>query len=105
MIPLLPRFVSRQQRVPRPGSPGRGSSVWSICYTYPVSLADEYRDKINRQADRLGIDTKDLARRAGVDRSGLSHFLNGRGNPTLDWIDNVLGALKRAKRPRKKRSG
>lgn len=70
-----------------------------------MSLADEYRDKINRQAERLEIDTKDLARRAGVDRSGLSHFLNGRGNPTLDWIDNVLGALKRAKRPRKKRSG
>lgn len=70
-----------------------------------MSLADEYRDKINGQAEWLGIDTKDLARRAGVDRSGLSHFLNGRGNPTLDWIDRVLGALKRAKRPRKKRSG
>ncbi|MEE9131258.1 MAG: helix-turn-helix transcriptional regulator [Phycisphaerales bacterium] len=70
-----------------------------------MSLTNEYRDQINRQAQRLGLNTKELARRAGVARTGLSSFLNGHGNPSLDWIDKVLGALKRAKRPRKKRSG
>lgn len=78
--------------------------MWTICYTHPMTLADYYRDKINHQAQRLELDTKELARRAGVDRSGLSKFLNGGGNPSLDWTDSVLGALKRAKRPRKKRS-
>lgn len=69
-----------------------------------MSLADQYRDRINRQAERLGINTQDLARRAGVSRTQLSNFLNGRRNPTLDWTDKVLGALKRAKQARKKRA-
>lgn len=69
-----------------------------------MSLADKYRDEINGKAQRLGLDTKELARRAGVARTGLSTFLNGHGNPSLDWLDKVLGALRRA-RPKKKRSG
>ncbi len=91
------------------GSPSRyvGTGVFPFApessVKSSITLVEKYRKQITDRAERLGLETKELARRASVDRSGLSTFLNGSGNPTLDWVDKVLGALKRSKRPRKKR--
>lgn len=71
-----------------------------------TTLAERYRKEIKLRAQGLGLDTKTLARLAGVNRSGLSTFLNGSGNPTLDWIDKVIRAMKRRrKRPRSPKRG
>lgn len=59
-----------------------------------IDVENERRRIVNSLAD-CGISTADLARGANVNRTGLSHFLNHGGNPTVNWLNRVLAALDR----------
>lgn len=65
-----------------------------------MTLRDDYRRQFLRDIKLRGWSVSELAERAKVGRATLSLFLNGRGNPSLDWIDRVLAAFRRS-RPKK----
>jgi transcriptional regulator with XRE-family HTH domain len=45
-----------------------------------------FQERIQQVLDHLEITPKDFAEQMGIQRSALSHILNGRNKPSLDFI-------------------
>lgn len=60
------------------------------------SVFEQHRTRILDDMRRKGLTIAQLARLAGVDRSGLSRFLGGDGNPTTDYLEAIYLALRAA---------
>ncbi len=48
---------------------------------------------LRRKRKRAGLTQAEVAARAGVRLETLSRLENGRGNPTVDTVQRILGAL------------
>ncbi len=63
-----------------------------------TSTAAQHRGAILAKMKELDISISELARVADVDRSTLSKYLGGTGNPSCDWLDALHDALRRFRR-------
>jgi len=48
------------------------------------------KDRIETIIKRSGLSPSKFADKLGVQRSGISHILSGRNNPSLDFLEKVL---------------
>ena len=63
-----------------------------IC-TYKPILETEMKDRIQQIIDYKGISAGDLAEILNVQRSNISHILNGRNKPGAVFIEKLLQAF------------
>ncbi len=51
------------------------------------------KDRIEEIMRSEGLSAADFADRIGINRSGLSHIMNGRNNPSLDFVMKIHNAF------------
>ena len=50
-------------------------------------------NKIELQRESKGLTQSELSKKAGIDRSNLSEYENGKGNPTIRTLKKLATAL------------
>lgn len=71
---------------------GNVNSKNYIC-TYKPTVLTQMKDRIQQIIDYKGISPGDLAEKLDVQRSNISHILNGRNKPGALFIEKILHAF------------
>lgn len=60
-----------------------------------IALQPEYEiiDKLIRARTEQGITQKELAKKCGIKQSNISRLENGKGNPTIKFLQKIADAL------------